>query len=120
MLDLFINESNDEFGMTSAQVEKILKALRVICTNGGFVLPEIVAAKIHPKRICSGCNDIIEGYMVINETWKNAELMPTDNVCLICLETKLQRPLTLLDFPCCHINLPLLFGFSLAKRTENA
>lgn len=76
--------------------------------------------QINHNTVCIDCGNLcVEEYRVHDEVWKSAGLLSSDGVLhLTCLEKKLNRKLTLSDFPKIPFNGSLLFGFSMGSNSK--
>lgn len=75
-------------------------------------------AAIEPWCRCADCDEEWPGdYMVSSELWAEAGMSPRDGrLCFTCLEKRLGRALTILDFsPGIPANKPIHFGYNLAE-----
>ena len=68
-------------------------------------------------RKCDKCRGINQAYMVTDAIWKEAKFKPNQIICVFCLEKKIGRKLTLLDFTPTLINTGI-FGFNCLNHIE--
>ena len=70
--------------------------------------------------MCKDCNGHADTYMVHDDVW--AKAVPEDPktggvyICIKCMELRLKRPLSIVDFGNWPVNEPIRFGFELALR----
>jgi hypothetical protein len=61
--------------------------------------------KLHDMTLCDKCHKHFEMYVVNNDVWSAAKLDPTNNVCLLCLQSLAKRKLQLSDFGAARCNI---------------
>lgn len=71
-------------------------------------------------RGCVDCGSTVECYMVHNELWAEAFFEKTELACIGCLEKRLKRNLTILDFTTCLANINLFHAYRMGLDAAEA
>jgi hypothetical protein len=94
--------------------ESIKDGINYVATCVKPVADKKINSKYYLCNFCEGRND---QYMVYSIVWQEAGLELKDFCCLKCLQQKLSRPLSIVDFPPVDINIPIFVGAGLVLFT---